>query len=125
MAEVAVKEGPKKDHLLGDSTYEVLNNLALVVFPAVATLYAALATVWGLDYAREVVGTIVAIDTFLGVLVKVGQNSYDNSEAKYDGTIGVTETDDKLTYVLNLNGDPAELKDMTEARFKVGSSIAG
>ena len=116
---------PKRDYLFSEQFYKTLNNLALVIFPAVATMYAGLATVWGLDYAREVVGTIVAIDTFLGVLVKVGQNSYDNSDAKYDGVVGVVETDDKLSYVLNLDDDPVKLKDRSEIRLKVGPSVAG
>jgi hypothetical protein len=47
---------------------------------------------------------------------------YAKSDEKFDGVIGVTETADKLTYVLNLNDDPELLKDKAEVRLKVGSS---
>ena len=42
-------------------------NLAQIYLPALATLYFALASIWGLPYVEQVVGTITAIDTFLGV----------------------------------------------------------
>ena len=103
--------------------YDFLKYLALVVFPALGTLYFALAGIWGLPAAQEVVGTIVAVDTFLGVVLHISSNNYNKSDAKFDGTIGVVETDDKLSYTLNLNGDPADLKDKSEVVFKVGESL--
>ena len=38
---------------------------------------------------------------------------------KYDGTMDVTETEDKKTYSLNLEIDPDELEGKREIRFKV------
>jgi hypothetical protein len=102
--------------------YDVLKFLAQVVFPALGTAYFALAGIWGLPSAQEVVGTIVVVDTFLGVVLQISSTSYNNSDEKFDGVIGVTETADKLTYVLNLNDDPELLKDKAEVRLKVGSS---
>lgn len=110
---------PQKDHLLSDKAYFLLNNAALVVLPALGTLYAALAVIWGLPAGKEVVGTIIAVDTFLGVLVKVGETSYDNSGAKYAGTINVSDTPEKTTFSLDLNTHPDDLKNATEASFKV------
>ena len=103
--------------------YDVLKYCALVVFPALGTAYFTLAQIWGLPAAQEVVGTIVVVDTFLGVVLQISSTQYNKSDAKFDGTIGVTEVDNKLTYTLNLNTDPAELKNMSEARFKVGDSL--
>lgn len=114
-----------QDHLLSNKMYDVLKFIALILLPAFGTLYFALAGIWGLPAAEQVVGTIVAVDTFLGVLIKVGDTTYNASDAKYDGVISVTETNDKLSFVLNLNDDPAALKDMSEARFKVAPSVAG
>ena len=49
--------------LMENKVYDVLKFLALVVLPALATFYAAIAAVWGLPYTEQVVGTITAVDT--------------------------------------------------------------
>lgn len=64
---------------LSNSTYDVLKWGAQILLPAIATLYFALANVWGLPYAEQIVGTITAIDTFLGVLLGISSNTYKNS----------------------------------------------
>lgn len=104
--------------------YDVLKFIAQVLLPALGTAYFALAGIWGLPSAQEVVGTIVVVDTFLGTVLQISSVKYNNSDAKFDGTVGVTETDDKLSYILNLNGDPADLKNQSEVRLKVGPSVA-
>lgn len=110
---------PKRDHLLSNEQYFLLNSLAVIVLPALGTLYFALAQIWGLPAAEQVVGTIVAVDTFLGVAVKVGETSYNNRSSKYSGAINVTDSAEKTMYSLELDQDPASLKDMEEVRFKV------
>ena len=104
--------------------YDVLKSIAQIILPALGTLYFALAGIWGLPAAEEVVGTIVAVDTFLGVLLGISSSQYNKSDAKYDGTVGVTETEEKLNYVLNLNDDPVALKDKDEIRLKIAPSAA-
>lgn len=84
-----------RDHLLGNRTYDILNYLALLVLPAVGTLYFTLAQIWDLSHGEEVVGTITALVTFFGVLLKISSKSYNNSEAKYNGEVVVKNfTDD-------------------------------
>ena len=56
--------------------YDVLKWIAMVVLPAIGTLYFALAGIWGFPYAEEIVGTITAIDTFLGVLLGITSAQY-------------------------------------------------
>jgi hypothetical protein len=51
--------------------YNNLKFLAQIVLPALATLYVTLAGLWGLPATEAVVGTIVAFDTFLGVLLQI------------------------------------------------------
>lgn len=46
-------------------------NLAQIYLPALATLYFAFASIWGLPCVEQVVGTITAIDTFLGVCLGI------------------------------------------------------
>lgn len=66
--------------MLNDKVYDVLKWAALVVLPAIATLYTALAGVWGLPYAQEIPATITAVDLFLGALLGVSTVQY-NKEA--------------------------------------------
>ena len=56
---------------MSDKVYDVLKWIAQYLLPASATLYFALANIWGFPYAEQVVGTISAIDTFLGGMVGI------------------------------------------------------
>lgn len=66
---------------LDNKVYDVLKWVALVVLPAIATLYTALAGVWGLPFAEEIPATITAIDLFIGALLGVSTAKY-NKEGK-------------------------------------------
>ena len=61
---------------MSNKMYDVLKWIALVLLPALATLYFALAGIWGFPYGEEVVGTITAVDTFLGVLLGISSAQY-------------------------------------------------
>ena len=50
---------------MSNKVYDILKDIALIVLPALATLYAALAKIWGLPYEVAIPATIMAIDTFL------------------------------------------------------------
>ena len=65
--------------MLNDKVYDVLKWVALVVLPAIATLYTALAGVWGLPYAQEIPATITAVDLFLGALLGVSTVQYNKA----------------------------------------------
>ena len=54
---------------LSNKMYDILKWVAQYLLPALGTLYFALAGIWGFPYGEEVVGTITAIDAFLGVLL--------------------------------------------------------
>lgn len=62
---------------LTDKTYDILKYIAQYVLPACGTLYFALAGIWNLPYGEQIVGTITAIDTFLGVLLGISTNTYN------------------------------------------------
>lgn len=66
---------------MSNTTYDKLKFIAQVVLPAAGTLYAALAGIWGLPYAEQIVGTIVAVDTFLGVVLKISTYQYNKAIA--------------------------------------------
>lgn len=61
---------------MNDKTYDVLKWIAMIVLPAVTTLYFTLASIWGLPYGEQVVGTITAVDTFLGALLGISNAKY-------------------------------------------------
>ena len=69
---------------MSNNTYDVLKYIAQVVLPALGTLYFALAGIWNLPYAKQVVGTISAIDAFLGVILKVSSNRYYGKHQNLD-----------------------------------------
>ena len=46
------------------------------LLPALGTLYFALAGIWEFPYGEEIVGTITALDTFLGVLLGISTAQY-------------------------------------------------
>lgn len=62
---------------MSNKTYDSLKYLAQIVLPACGTLYFALAGIWGLPHGEQIVGTITAIDTFLGVLLGISTSSYN------------------------------------------------
>ncbi len=60
-----------------DKTYNVLKWMAQLLLPAMGTLYFALASIWHLPYGEQVVGTITAVDTFLGVILGISKAKYN------------------------------------------------
>lgn len=67
---------------LTDKTYDTLKWIAQIVLPAVGTLYAALSGVWGLPYSEEIIGTIMAVDAFMGVMLGISTAEFKAKSAK-------------------------------------------
>ena len=65
---------------MSNKTYDVLKWIAQFLLPAAGTLYFALAGIWGLPYGEQVVGTITAIDTLLGVLLGISSANYNKAQ---------------------------------------------
>lgn len=61
---------------LTNKAYDALKWIAMYFLPALATLYFALSSIWGLPYGEEIVGTITAIDTFIGVIIGISNAQY-------------------------------------------------
>jgi hypothetical protein len=66
---------------MSNKVYDVLKWIAMVVLPAMGTLYFALAGIGGFPYAEEIVGTITAVDTFLGVVLGISTAQYNKKKA--------------------------------------------
>ena len=65
---------------MNNKVYDALKWIAQYLLPATATLYAALAGIWGFPYGEQVVGTISAVDVFLGVLLGISSANYHKEE---------------------------------------------
>ena len=65
---------------MSSKMYDILKYIAQIVLPALGTLYFTLASIWGFPYAEQIVGTITAVDTFLGVLLKISTDSYNKAK---------------------------------------------
>lgn len=63
--------------MMSNKVYDVLKYIAQIGLPALATLYFAIAEIWGLPYSAEVIGTITAFDAFLGVLLGITTAQYN------------------------------------------------
>lgn len=100
--------------VFNDKTYKALKWIALYLLPALGTLYFALSGIWGLPYGEQIVGTITAIDTFIGVLLGISTSNY-----KGDGQMLInTEDPDKDVYRLEVN-DLAGLAEKKSITLKV------
>lgn len=65
---------------MNNKVYDILKYIALIALPAIGALYFALAGIWGFPYGEQIVGTISAIDTCLGVLLGISANKYNKKE---------------------------------------------
>ena len=65
-----------------NKTYDVLKVIALIILP-LSELVAAFGNIWGIPYAAQITASLVAIDAFIGALLKVSADRYakdnDNS----------------------------------------------
>ena len=70
---------------MSNKCYDVLKYIAQIVLPVLATLYFALAKIWNVPYGAEIVGTISAVDAFLGALLQISTNQYNKEQQPPDG----------------------------------------
>lgn len=61
---------------MSNKMYDALKWVAQIFLPALGTLYFALAGIWGLPYGEQIVGTITAVDAFLGMLLQISTDNY-------------------------------------------------
>ena len=61
-------------------TYDILKYITQYILPALGTLYFALAGIWGFPCGEQIVGTITAVDTFLGVVLGISSSNYNKGD---------------------------------------------
>jgi len=109
--------------MLSNQTYDRLKAFVTLGLPAFGVLYVTVAALWGLPNPEAVAGTVLAVATFLGVLLNIAGRSYEKSDDMYDGVIAV-KTDPEsgikqAAVALKNYENPADVVTQTEARFKV------
>ena len=110
---------------MGNVVYDRLKWIAQILLPSLGTLYFAIAQIWHFPnaYAEEVVGTILAIDTFLGVLLGISSANYKKDPENFDGVLKVTATDPtKQLWSFEANQDLISLGRKDIVSFKVHKS---
>ena len=63
---------------MSNKLYDILKWIALVVLPALSTLYIGLGQFWNIPYPSQIAGTIMLVDAFLGALL--GISSIQNAK---------------------------------------------
>ena len=100
-----------------DKTYDILKWVAQDVLPGLGTLCFAITSLWHLPYGSQIVGTITAVDAFIGCLLRLSSIKYEG-----DGTIVVdTFEDGPLAYRIELNTLPEDMTNKDRVTFKVSS----
>lgn len=99
-----------------NKVYDVLKVITMIVLPAFGALYFSVANIWGLPYVEQVLGTISAIELFLGSMLKISSSSYNG-----EGTlkIDIPEDDNEpIKYVFDVD-EPDSLIENKFVMFKV------
>jgi hypothetical protein len=68
---------------MSNQVYDILKWIAQFLLPAIGTLYFAIAGIWNLPYSEQVVGTITAIDTFLGCILGISSAEYKKENEEF------------------------------------------
>jgi hypothetical protein len=95
-----------------------------IVLPALATLYFAIGSTWGLPHVESVVATMTAVATFLGVTLGISGLNFNKDaitvNARPDGTLNLVRQDDgTILYDFDANETFAKLVDKAGVVFKI------
>ncbi len=109
---------------MNSKTYDILKQIAQIWLPLAGTLVFAMTDIWHLAHGAQIVGTITAIDTFLGA--GLGYSSRKFSKTGYDGHLVVDQTNPaKDTYTLDINTPLTEIRDKPYIRLAVTPAVPG
>lgn len=107
-------------YMLSSQAYDMLKLVAQIILPGIGALYFALSQIWGLPAGEQVIGTITAVDVFLGLLLASSTRAYNKDrEGPLMGFIDVVDDGDDRQMVLNFPGDPNDIVDENKVTFKV------
>lgn len=99
-----------------NKTYDTLKWIALHLLPALGALYFAIASIWNLPYSEQVLGTITAIDAFIGAILGLSSANY-----KGDGDLIIDTSDpekDIFRFELGIGLEEAYARDQLIVKVK-------
>lgn len=115
---VPAPETPKP--FLSNVMFDRLKWVTQIGLPALGTLYFTLAQINGLPSAEQVVGTIMALDVFLGVCLGLSTKQYENSGAAFDGSVSLEPDYENDITNVGVSIDPTALESgQKELRLRV------
>jgi len=110
----------KPPFVLSDKVYIKVKWLIVIVLPSLGTLYFALSQIWGWPNGEHVLGSVIAVQAFLGGIFAISTQQYNNSDARFDGTIVTTEhADGGKTASLEFDQHPQEVLNKKEVTLKI------
>ena len=65
---------------MSNKTYDTLKWVAMILLPALGTLYFTLSRIWGFPFGEQIVGTLSALDVFLGAILKISTDQYNKTK---------------------------------------------
>ena len=65
---------------MSNKVFDILAYIQRIVLPALATLWASLGKIWGWPLVTEITATICAVDLFMGALLKISTNKYNEDQ---------------------------------------------
>lgn len=67
---------------MSNKTYDILKRIAMYWIPGLGTLYFALASIWGLPYGEQVLGTMTSLEAFLCAILGISNAQYKKETEK-------------------------------------------
>lgn len=109
-----------QNRFLSNKMYNQLKCIAQIILPAFGALYFIFTNLLNLPSAEEVVGAVIIIDVFLGLLLTISTKLYNLSEVRFDGAIHLGEIDgDQRSFHLELPITAGEIEEAQEIVLKV------
>jgi hypothetical protein len=113
------KIDPTKKPLFSSTTYDTLLNSTLYALPVLGAFYFAIAQIWGLPAAEQVLGTILALETAIGGLIAASKKRYKETKEAYDGGLVIDETGEIPNWSFEADLPLDELAKLDTVRLKV------
>ena len=103
---------------MSNKVYDILKYIAQIVLPGLGTLYFALAGIWGFPYGEQIVGTLAAVDAFLGTILKINSDKYYKEGKDTVGTVTIDPVLETADFDFN-DVNTEELLNMKQVKVKV------
>lgn len=94
--------------MFSNKGYNVTKAVALVWLPALGTLYWTLSAIWNLPHTEQVIGSITAVDTFLGAVLHLSTKSYQLNQPTDGQVVLNKDAPGGPKLLVNFTTDPAD-----------------